>query len=135
MATILLVDDDVDLVEQNRLVLEARGLEVQVAYSGSEARAALDAARPDAAVLDVMMESPTAGLELARWVHEKYPELPMIMLSGVHEATGSPFRFEPDEVWLPVLKFLDKPVAPGRLADEVASLTGERSPTTDEDDE
>ncbi|MFP4139548.1 MAG: response regulator [Planctomycetota bacterium] len=135
MAVILLVDDDVDLVEQNRLVLEARGLEVQVAYSGSEARAALDAACPDAAVLDVMMESPTAGLELARWVHEKYPELPMIMLSGVHEATGSPFRFEPDEAWLPVLKFLDKPVAPGRLADEVASLTGERSPITDEDDE
>jgi CheY-like chemotaxis protein len=135
MATILLVDDDVDLVEQNRIVLEAKGFEVVTAHTADEAREALLQARPDAAVLDVMMESPTAGLELARWAHEKYPELPMVMLSAVHEKTGSPFRFEPDESWLPIVKFLDKPVAPGLLADEVANLTGPTPPTTDEDDE
>jgi DNA-binding response OmpR family regulator len=134
MSIILLVDDDVDLVEQNRIVLEARGFEVLAAYSGDEARQALSETRPDAAVLDVMMESPTAGLELARWAHEKYPELPMVMLSAVHEKTDSPFRFEPDERWLPIVTFLDKPVAPGLLVDEVAKLTGQ-TPPTDEDDE
>ncbi|MFP4054503.1 MAG: response regulator [Phycisphaerae bacterium] len=122
MARVLLVDDDVDLVEQNRLVLESRGHEVTAAYSASEARDVLSERAVDVAVMDVMMESPTAGLDLARWVHQTYPKMPAIMLSGVHEKTGSPFRFEPDPEWLPIVKFLDKPVAPARLAEEIEAL-------------
>jgi len=122
MAKILLVDDDVDLVNMNRLVLEKRGHQVAAAYSAQEAREALQKGRPDLAVLDVMMESVSAGFELAREVHRKLPELPMIILSGVHEATGVPFRFEPEEDWLPVLKFLDKPVEPAKLAAEIEAV-------------
>ena len=44
------------------------------------------------------------------------------MLSGVHAATGVPFRFKPDETWLPVSKFLDKPVPPATLAGEVEAF-------------
>ena len=122
MAKVLLVDDDVDLVHMNRLVLQKRGHEVTAAYSAAEARAALQKGRPDIAVLDVMMESMTAGFDLAREVHGLLPDLPMIILSGVHEATGVPFRFEPEKDWLPVLKFLDKPVEPARLADEIEAV-------------
>ena len=122
MAKILLVDDDVDLVSMNRVILERKGHQVTAAYSAQEAREALGKARPDVAVLDVMMESVSAGFELAREVHQKHPDLPMIILSGVHAATGVPFRFEPDGDWLPVLKFLDKPVEPSRLAGEIESV-------------
>jgi CheY-like chemotaxis protein len=122
MAKVLLVDDDVDLVNMNRLVLEKRGHKVTAAYSAQEARAALQKARPDIAVLDVMMESVSAGFDLARDVHAMLPDLPMIVLSGVHEATGVPFRFEPEGEWLPVLKFLDKPVEPVRLAEEIEAV-------------
>jgi CheY-like chemotaxis protein len=122
MAKILLVDDDVDLVEQNRLVLESRGHEVAAAYSATEAKDALSEAPADVVVMDVMMESPTAGLELARWVHQQFPKMPAIMVSGVHEKTGSPFRFEPDPQWLPIVKFLDKPVSPVRLAEEIEAM-------------
>jgi CheY-like chemotaxis protein len=121
MAKILLVDDDVDLVNMNRAVLERRGHQVTGAYSAQEAREAVAKGRPDIAVLDVMMESTSAGFELAREVHQAYPDLPMIILSGVHEATGVPFRFNPDPDWLPVLKFLDKPVEPSELAGEIES--------------
>ena len=89
------------------------------AYSASEALVEIAKDRPDVAVLDVMMESISAGIELAREIHRKHADLPMIMLSGVHAATGVPFRFTPDETWLPVLKFLDKPVEPGKLAGEI----------------
>ena len=122
MAKVLLVDDDVDLVNMNRLVLEKRGHKVTAAYSAQEARAALQKARPDIAVLDVMMESVSAGFDLARDVHAMLPDLPMIVLSGVHEATGVPFRFEPEGEWLPVLKFLDKPVDPAQLAAEIEGV-------------
>ena len=122
MATILLVDDDVDLVQMNQRVLEHRGHSVVCANTAEEARELLKTTQPELAVVDVMMESQTAGFELAREIHQRLPKVPMIVLSGIHEATGVPFRFEPDEAWLPVLKFLDKPVVPADLADEIEAI-------------
>jgi DNA-binding response OmpR family regulator len=122
MAEILIVDDDVDLAEGYRLVLESRGHSVHCEFSAADARKALESIQPDAAVLDVMMETPTAGFELARDIHAKFPELPMIMATSVHQATGVPFRFEPDETWLPVLKILDKPVNPATLAEQIEAM-------------
>jgi DNA-binding NtrC family response regulator len=123
MAKILLVDDDVDLTEGYAAVLTARGHEVKAVHSAADARALVDAGEtPDVFVLDVMMESDTAGFALAREIHEKLPDVPAVMLSGVREASGAPYRFEPDETWLPVIKFFDKPLEPARLAAEIEAL-------------
>jgi DNA-binding NtrC family response regulator len=119
MAKVFLIDDDVDLMKMNELVLKKRGHEIISAYSAAEAKAKLPQSRPDIIVLDVMMESRSSGFELAREIHKAYPELPTIMLTGVHEATRVPYRFEPDESWLPVVKFMDKPVDPTKLAEEI----------------
>ncbi|MDO8302871.1 MAG: response regulator, partial [Sedimentisphaerales bacterium] len=100
MATVFLIDDDVDLVKMNETVLKKRGHEIISAYSAAEARTKLPQKRPDIIVLDVMMESRIAGFELAREIHKTYPDMPTIMLTGVHEASGVPYRFEPDESWL-----------------------------------
>lgn len=119
MATILLIDDDVDLVEMNRLVLTHRGHEVKAAYSAAEARQVLAGLKPDLVVLDVMMESSSAGFDLARDIHRQLPTVPTIMLTSVHAATGSSLRFKPDDDWLPVAQFVDKPIAPAALADKI----------------
>ena len=126
MATILLVDDDVDLVEMNKLVLVSRGHDVQEAYSAAEARALLEKAPPDIAVIDVMMESDSAGFELARQLHAMYPDVPALILTSVHEARELPFRFGPDETYLPVMKVVDKPLPPKRLAEEIEAALGKR---------
>ena len=84
MAHILLVDDDQDLVEMNKTILAQRGHSVTVAFSAADARKAAQAAPPDLAVLDVMMEDKTAGFDLARSLHEMMPTMPMIMLTGIH---------------------------------------------------
>lgn len=122
MAHILLVDDDQDLIDMNRTVLSQRGHEVTVAYSADEARKAAAAAHPDAAVLDVMMEDVTVGFELARYLHSEMPALPMIMLTGIRKEMNLGYSFEPDETWLPVTKFLEKPVNPRVLAEELEKL-------------
>lgn len=122
MATILLVDDDVDLIEMNRMVLARRGHRVQEAYSAAEARSVLQQAAPDAAVIDVMMETESAGFDLCREIHQKLPKLPMLLLTGVHQARELPFKFQPDETWLPVVKVLEKPLPPATLAAEVEAL-------------
>jgi DNA-binding NtrC family response regulator len=79
VATILLVDDDVDLVEMYRVVLDHRGHTVWPAYSAADASKALEKDVPDIVVLDVMMESDTAGFNLAREIHERHPALPVVM--------------------------------------------------------
>jgi CheY-like chemotaxis protein len=126
MAKILLVDDDQDLIEINRTVLARRGHSVTVAYSAAEARQAVQGDAPDAAVLDVMMEDKTAGFGLARYLHDRMPLLPMIMLTGIRTEMRLPFEHEPDETWLPVAKFLEKPLNPRLLADEVENLLAAR---------
>jgi DNA-binding response OmpR family regulator len=122
MAYILLVDDDQDLVEMNKTVLTQRGHDVTVAYSAADARKAAQAKAPDLAVLDVMMEDKTAGFELARGLHEMMPKMPMIMLTGIRKEMHLGYSFKPDETWLPVSRFIEKPVNPRVLADEVDKL-------------
>lgn len=124
MAQILLVDDDQDLIEMNKTVLEQRGHKVMVAYSEAEALKAVQSATPDVAVLDVMMEDKTAGFDLARRLHEQFPSMPMIMLTGIRKEMDLRYSFEPDETWLPISKFMEKPVNPRVLADETEKLLG-----------
>jgi CheY-like chemotaxis protein len=122
MAHILLVDDDQDLIDMNKAALEKKGHKVSAAYSAEEALKAVKDNSPEIAVLDVMMEDKTAGFELARRLHEKLPNLPMIMLTGIRKEMKLNYSFEPDETWLPVAKFIEKPVNPRVLADEVEKL-------------
>lgn len=122
MAKILLVDDDVDLVLTYKIPLEARGHETLTAHSRAEAAEILADTRPDAMVLDVMMETPTAGIELAREAHSQYPELPMLMVSGIQEATGQPLQLDPEETFLPVVRTMDKPVNPKTLAETIEAM-------------
>jgi two-component system, OmpR family, response regulator SaeR len=122
MAQILLVDDDQDLIEMNRTVLAQRGHNVKVAYSAAEAQKIAQSDPPELAVLDVMMEDKTAGFELARMLHSMYPKMPMIMLTGISKEMGLGYTFQPDETWLPVSKFMEKPVNPRVLADEADKL-------------
>jgi len=119
----MLVDDSKEFVETMRTMLEANGFDVDVAYSGEQARTKAAQDPPDVFILDVMMETKTAGFETARWLRQQpnTREVPIIMLTAVNQEF--PFEFGPDEVWLPVDVFLEKPVNPRRLLSEVQKAT------------
>jgi CheY-like chemotaxis protein len=53
-------------------------------------------------------------------------ELPIVMLTSLHEKRQVPYRFAPDENYLPVDVFLDKPIEPEALVDTINELLGER---------
>jgi two-component system, OmpR family, response regulator len=127
MAHILLVDDDQDLIEINQTILVQRGHQVTAAYSAAEAWKLFQENPPELAVLDVMMEDKTSGFGLARRMHERMPQLPMIMLTGIRKALKLGYSIEPDETWLPVSKVMEKPVNPRVLADEVEKLLAARA--------
>ncbi len=80
---ILAVDDEPDALDVLRTCLAGEGYEVIAASSGIEALMLLDQARPDLAIVDVMMPGMT-GLELCDELrrHDGFGELPIILYSA-----------------------------------------------------
>ena len=92
--TVLLVDDDVDLLDINRMTLEAEGFDVVTAENGGDAMRIATTRHVDVAILDVMMTTPTEGFLLARALRqdERTKRIPLLMLTSVNtenEAQGS----------------------------------------------
>jgi CheY-like chemotaxis protein len=122
---ILVIDDDPDLVLAVRMPLESTGYEVSGAGTQAEGLAAVDEFKPDLIILDVMMDTHTAGFQLAQKLHGPdapvaHRAIPILMVTAVHQTT--PLRFGPDEDYLPVEGFIDKPIDPKALLDEVNKL-------------
>jgi CheY-like chemotaxis protein len=122
---ILVVDDDVDLCDSLKVVLEQAGYDTQTAASRSEGMKKIRTQQPDLVILDVMMETWQDGFEMSRDL-KRDPQLkgtPILMLTSIEEITGIELKSSAgDPVWLPVDRFLEKPVAPDTLLAEVEKL-------------
>ncbi|MBM4458516.1 MAG: hypothetical protein FJ011_12230 [Chloroflexi bacterium] len=69
------------------------------------------------------------GIELSRQF-SKDPDLkglPLIILSGIKTVLGINYEIGPDETWMPVKAFLEKPVKPDKLLSEIEKILGPRS--------
>lgn len=124
-ATILVVDDDPDFLLQERVQLEAAGYEVVAAPGRQEAEALLDGGlKPDMAMIDLMMEDVDAGFTLCHHIKVRYPDVPVIMVTGVTADTGLEFEaVTPDEKrWIKADAILSKPVRFEQLDREVRRL-------------
>lgn len=126
---ILIIDDDPDITEAMTVVLENKGYEVRSAADSDEGMARLKEARPDLIILDVMMRTSREGFELCRELkhNPQYKDIPILMLTAVKQKKGLDFKSAVgDESWLPVEAFLDKPVKPDVLLEQVNDLLAAR---------
>ena len=127
---ILVIDDDPDLVEVIRLTLEASGFQVFSAASGAEGLQQVKEINPDLIILDVMMDYTTEGFQVSLALRSSEPEseyapyrdIPILMLTAIHSTT--PLRFTPEEDYLPVDDFVEKPLEPGDLVKKIEALLG-----------
>jgi len=80
---VLLVDDDERVRELVRVNLEFEGYVVQEAGGADEGLSAIEAAKPDLILLDVMMPH-VDGWEMLRRIQERYGPgtIPVVMFSG-----------------------------------------------------
>ena len=126
MATILIIDDDPDIVLAARTVLESAGYYVSEAPNSTKGLEVMQTDRPDLIILDVMMETQTEGFEFARKINDavpgdplaKFKDIPILMLTSVVSTT--PTNLEPDIEDLPVEMFVDKPIDMQDLLGKVA---------------
>lgn len=114
MKKILIIDDDADLREILKTVLGS-DYAIREAGSGEEGERAATEFLPDLIVLDVMMESTTAGFDLARALKGK-PVLKgcrILMTTNIDNELQINYKAElGDPDWLPVDDYVVKPVDP-----------------------
>lgn len=127
---ILIIDDDPDQRLTVRLPLEAAGYQVSEAKSSAEGLEVVKKVNPDLIILDVMMDTATAGFQTALALrnpdpasdYKEFKNTPIIMLTAIH--TTTPLRFAPDSNYLPVEDFLEKPVDPELLLAKIKEHLG-----------
>jgi len=128
MAKVLMVDDDPDIIAAVRVPLEACGHQFHAARTGAEGLRMVKETNPDLIILDVMMETLTAGFHVSLTLRDPAPDseyapyrnTPILMLTSIHSATT--LRFAPDKDYLPVDALLEKSAAPEKLLATVDEL-------------
>jgi len=128
---VLIVDDDPDIVEAMRLILEAHEYEVTSAGNTADGLDAVLKTKPDVIILDVMMETDTDGFHFAYTLrnaesdspYEPFKKTPILMLTAISQRTGMQFNPSNDEEFLPVDDFVEKPIKPEQLIAKIQKLT------------
>lgn len=125
---ILIVDDDYDFLEINRLLLETAGYRVTTAADAPQALAKMELETPDLVISDLMMASLDSGFSFARSLRtdERFSAIPIILSTSVSSALGMDFRpqSEQDLAQMHVDAYFDKPLDPALLLAKIAELLG-----------
>jgi CheY-like chemotaxis protein len=121
--TVIVIDDDPDVLEATKVILEGAGFAVVTAPTGPEGVSRIREGGINCILLDVMMAKDTEGFHIAQELKAdpKTSRIPIIMLTSVSKKTGFEFSPAADKDFMPVELFLEKPVDPKRL---VQAITG-----------
>ena len=112
----LLVEDNPEVKEVTVALLEQLGYRVQVADNADVSLDMLTKATFDILVSDIVMAGTIDGLQLAHTVRERYPRMPIVLVTGYsHSAVNA----ESDFI------VLRKPYEPGDLSRAIANAIAE----------
>jgi len=109
--TILCVDDDPDVLNYLKTVIEANGFSVLLASSAESAVRLYKQQPPDLIIVDLMMEEVDSGTELVRTLKAQGNRAPVYMLSSV----GDSLSTMTDYSALGLAGVLQKPINPDAL--------------------
>jgi len=89
--TILIIDDDKDLVNATQTILESRNYKVKAAYNRENGLQMISKETPDLIILDVQMDSIHDGFDLERELKKDsgFSKIPILMQTGIEVMTTS----------------------------------------------
>lgn len=120
---ILLVDDDIDLLEQNKILIESRGYEVVTADNSKKGWEVFKSVKPYAAVIDLIMEEHDAGFILSYKIKkDSYGKtIPVFVLTSATYVTGFKFSASTSEEkeWIRCDEIINKPVVVDDLVQKI----------------
>ena len=120
MTTVLLVEDDPFNLQALTIYLELMGVQVEQAHNGYEALQKLDQNTFHVVVSDIRMPG-INGLELTKRIHQKRPNVPVVLMTGDPTAPPPSALNDSDAVDL-----LVKPFLPSDLMKTIRRAVGER---------
>jgi DNA-binding response OmpR family regulator len=123
--TVLIVDDDQELVDGLRMVLERQGFRVIRANDGNQGKQAIYQQRPDLVILDMMMPR-MGGYPVLEHFKGKADAPPIIMITANE---GS--RHKAYAEYLGVVDYIRKPFAMERLLETVHKVLRPPAPQPD----
>src|SRR5213083_892095 len=115
--TILVVDDDYELSDGLRTVLEKQGYRVLQARDGQQGKQVIYQQRPDLVILDMMMPR-MGGYPVLEHFRDKKDAPPIIMITANE---GS--RHKAYAEYLGVVEYIRKPFAMERLLESINRIT------------
>ena len=128
-ALILLVDDDYDFLELNRMILEKAGYRVVTASQPQQALEKMAEERPDLVITDLMMANLDSGFSLSQTIRvdARFAGVPVIVSTSVSGALGLDFRphSSADLERMHVDAYFDKPLDREKLLAKVEELLGQ----------
>lgn len=123
---ILVVDDDIDLLEQHKLLLEAKGLKVITAENQEQGWNLFKSEKPDAVILDLIMEEHDTGFILAHRIkkEERGKKIPVFILTSATYLTGYKFSVNsPEEQeWINCDGIFNKPIVEEELLQKLSAF-------------
>lgn len=120
--TILLVDDDHEIVESMRAILENKGYRILVARDGNAGLMVAERENPDLLILDMMMPKKSGFLVLEKLRGRPGGLIPTIMITGNE---GSRHRAYAE--MLGVRDYIRKPFAMEKLVRSIDKVLGAKS--------
>jgi len=122
--TVLIADDDMDIVTQLTIQLKGFGMNVVAVDSQKEAEEFIENKKPDIAIFDLMMENLDSGFILSYKMKKKYPDVPVIIVTAVTADTGMMFGVDTAEEksWIKADLYLEKGLRPEQLQMEMTRL-------------
>ncbi len=124
--TILLVDDDNEIIETMRTVFDGRGYRVLVARDGNAGLTVAERENPDLIILDMMMPKKSGFLVLEKLKTRAGGLIPTIMITGNE---GSRHRAYAE--MLGVKDYIRKPFAIEKLVKSAEKILGTDRPDDD----
>ncbi len=107
MPSVLIIDDEPNIRRMVGALLEAEGFEVRDASDGQSGVARALEWEPDLVLLDLMMPGVLDGMATLEQLRERFPELPVVMMSG---RAGLADAVKATR--LGAVNFLEKPLTP-----------------------
>ena len=120
---VLVIDDNSDIRDTLRWLLEGEGYAVSVAANGLEGLRLQRNEPADVVVTDIFMPEQD-GIETLWKFREEFPNVPIVVMSGGGAARGTDYLSVARE--LGATKTLKKPLDPQELIDVVGQITRSR---------
>ena len=125
---VMVIDDDAQLVDTVQTLLEGVGYRVSYAYQAEKGTELARQIKPDLILLDILFAAPPGpdGLQISRQLREDpvLKDTPVIILSGVRKLLDMRLKMEPDDAYMPVTAFLEKPFKPQELLAAIEKILG-----------